>query len=200
MLVLPILQIIYNSTTARISFLNSLLPAEREREKDWSEGLGEISPMFINSWWESAEKMEPGSIQWCPVTGPEKWAQTERQEVSSENLETYFMWWWPSAGTSCPGRSWNLLIWRCSKAIWKQSSAISFRWPWLNGMLDKVTSRGLFQSQLFCYSVITEWEQERTFMSQWKGRQRIRQLTCWKWPPLQHMYSMWTASTKPKRV
>ena len=34
--------------------------------------------------------MEPGSFQWCPVTGGEGWAHTETQEVPSEHGETLF--------------------------------------------------------------------------------------------------------------
>ena len=36
---------------------------------------------------KGAQRMEPGSAQWCPVAGP-NWAQTGTQEVPSEHQET----------------------------------------------------------------------------------------------------------------
>ncbi|KAK4829773.1 hypothetical protein QYF61_006572 [Mycteria americana] len=39
---------------------------------------------------EGVKRVEPGSFQWCPVTGPRQWAQPETQEVPSEHQETLF--------------------------------------------------------------------------------------------------------------
>jgi len=60
---------------------------------------------------------EPGSSQWCLVTG---------QEATGKNWNTggffwtsekiFFMWGWPCTGTHCPGKSWSLHPWRNSKA------------------------------------------------------------------------------------
>lgn len=42
-----------------------------------------ILPKYINTWKEDAKGMDPGSFQWCSLTGPE--AQTETEEVSGEH-------------------------------------------------------------------------------------------------------------------
>ena len=41
-------------------------PGEEEAQ---GSGLRGILSMCINSWWEGVKKMEPGSSQWCPLTG-----------------------------------------------------------------------------------------------------------------------------------
>jgi len=44
--------------------------------------------MYINTCREGAKRMEPGSFQWCPGTGPKQWAQNETQELPSEHQQT----------------------------------------------------------------------------------------------------------------
>jgi len=36
-----------------------------------NRGLRGISPVYINTCKEGAKRTELGSVQWCPVTGPE---------------------------------------------------------------------------------------------------------------------------------
>lgn len=55
------------------------------------EGSGGTLLRYINTWRESAKKMEPGSFWWCSVMGPEAMAQTKPQEVPSEHQKTHFM-------------------------------------------------------------------------------------------------------------
>ncbi|NWQ69756.1 RSPO2 protein, partial [Neopipo cinnamomea] len=60
---------------------------------------------------ESGKRMEPGSFQWCPVTGWQ-WAQIKTREILSEHQETLF---------DCEGD--QALAQVCSKRLWRRRPA-----------------------------------------------------------------------------
>ena len=64
-----------------------------------------ISSTCRNTWREGAKRMEPGSFQWCPVTGPEA---TCTHWNTGDSLwtpgNTFLLWGWPSTCTGCSGR------------------------------------------------------------------------------------------------
>jgi len=70
---------------------------------------------------EDAKRTEPGSFQWCAVTGQEAVAQTKTQEVPSEHQETLFHCEGEGALAQVAQRGCGLPPWRPSEAIWTRS-------------------------------------------------------------------------------
>ena len=66
---------------------------------------------------------------------------------------TSLLWGWRSPGPGCPGRLWNLLLWRYSDPAWTWSCAACSGWSCFGRGMDWVTHRGPFQARPFCDSV-----------------------------------------------
>ena len=88
--------------------------------------------IYLNSWREGAKRTEPGSPQWCLVTGPEAMGTDWNTGGSVwASRKIFLLCRWVSNGTGCPGRVWSPNPWRCSKTVWTWSWATSSRWPCL---------------------------------------------------------------------
>jgi len=87
--------------------------------------------MPINISRVGVRRMGPNSFQWCPATG--QGAMGTNWSTGSSIWtwgRTSSLWRWRSTGTGCPGRLWNLLLWRYSRPSWTRSCAACCRWPW----------------------------------------------------------------------
>ena len=98
----------------------------------------------------------PSSFQWCPATGQ---GAMGTNWITGSSVWTWgrtsSLWGWRSTGTGCPGKLWNLLLWRYSRPTWTRSSVRpAVGDPASARGLDKMTHWGPFQPQPFCDSVI----------------------------------------------
>ena len=115
-----------------------------------------ILSMYINTWREGAKRMEPGSFQWCPVTGLQAMGTNWNTGGSLQTSgNTFSLWGGPSTGTGCPGRLWSLHPWRYSKSIWRQS--------WATGSMCCCLSRGITPDDLQRY-LTGVWRTNRKIM------------------------------------
>lgn len=120
-------------------------------------GLGGILQMSLNTWrGGDAKKVEPGSFQQCPARGQETMGTNwdARHSVWTSGSTFTVKGTRPSNGTSCLEILRSVPPWRQWKAIQAWFWATSSRRPGLSKGLDQLTSRGHFQHQLFCDSVI----------------------------------------------
>ena len=85
--------------------------------------------MPTNIWRVGVRRMGPSSFQWCPVTGQGATSTNWSIECSVWTWgRTSSLWGWWSPGTGCPGRLWNLFLWRYSRPTWMRSCAAFSRW------------------------------------------------------------------------
>lgn len=96
--------------------------------------------MYINACRKSAKGMEPGSVSVAQCQDQRQGAQTEKQEICSEQQETYFT-----------VRMTDLHPWNYSKNVWTWSQATSVLF--CARALKDMSSRGPFQPQLSCDSL-----------------------------------------------
>ena len=81
------------------------------------QGSKEVSSVYVNTWREGAKRTEPGSFQWCPVTGQEAMGTNWKTEGSIwTSGNTFLLWGWQSTDTSCAERLWSLSPW----TYWKK--------------------------------------------------------------------------------
>lgn len=111
-----------------------------------------ILSIWISIWREGAEKAEPGSFHWCPVT---RWEATGTNWNTGGSLRTwgnFFLWGWLSPGTGCPKRFRVSLLGDTQNPSGHGPGQLTLGVPlWAEG-LDKVTYRGPFQPTIlwFC--------------------------------------------------
>ena len=86
--------------------------------------------LIVFFWRVGVKRMGPDSFQWCPATGQGA-TGTDWSRGSSiwTGGRIFSLWGWRSTGTGCPGRLWNLLLWRNSRPAWTRSCAVCCRWP-----------------------------------------------------------------------
>ena len=96
---------------------------------------------------------DPGSFQWCPVTGPEA-AGTNWNvgDFSWASGNIFSLWSSPSTGTGNPERWWSLPPWDLQKPSGHGPRQLALGGPAWGRQLDKMTSRGPSQPQPVCDS------------------------------------------------
>ena len=114
--------------------------------------LTRILLMCRNTWREGANRREPGSFQWCPVTEPEamgtRWNTGSSLWTSGSTLSA---WRWLSTGTGCPESLWSLQG-NIQKLSGHGPGQLTLGGPAWAERLDQTTSRDPFQTQPFCDS------------------------------------------------
>ena len=141
--------------------------------------------MLTNIWRVGVRRMGPDSFQWCPVT---------RQGAKGTNRGTgssiwtwgriSSLWGWQSTGTGCPGRSWNLLLWRYSRPTWTRSCAACCRWPCSSrrvGLDDPQRSLPTPTILWFCDSVILQYIWKHIICLFWNAKNKtliLKQSRC----------------------
>ena len=125
-----------------------------------------IPSVRANTWSKGVKMTDPGSFQWCPVTGPEApgthWNKGGSLWTSGN---TFSLWGWPRTGTSCPERLWILLLEDIQKLSRHGPGQLTLRGHAWTGGLDQMTSRDPFHPWSFCVSATLS---ERNSL-QWKG-------------------------------
>lgn len=100
------------------------------------EGLGQILPMRMKTWWKGMKK-DPDPSQPCSWGGQKVMGtdfEKETHEISSENKNKlfYFLWRWPDTRRGCPEKLWSLHLGRYSKLSRTESWATCSSWPCLS--------------------------------------------------------------------
>ena len=91
-----------------------------------------ILPMYRNTWRDSAKRTEPGSFQWCPLTGQAAKGTNWNTGGSLWTRKHFVSWQWWSTAIGCPRTLWCIYPWRYSEAVWTSSCAAGCKWPCLS--------------------------------------------------------------------
>ena len=111
--------------------------------------IGGISSMYTNTWKEGAKRMEPGSFQWCPVTGQEAMG-THRHTGDSLWTLFYCEHHWALAQVAQRGCGVSLLG-DIQKPSGHGPGQLALGGPaWAGVLLDQMTSRGPSQPPPLC--------------------------------------------------